>query len=499
VKKMKFFRYTSILFVIGLFVTGYGQQATLLTFEESLKLALKQSNSIKRARVNLLARAKDVEAARAGLKSYAFFEADLPEFDQSISQEFNSATYTYDFFRTQQLRYESRITITQPLPTNGKLSVNGSFFKLIQTGGVEDYSSNVFLKFSQPIFTYNRIKLEIRYAELQLEMQKIEFIRDCLEIIEDVTEEFYELFEKSLEVKIIREEFFQRESSFKSGIERDQNNEIDEIDLIQLEVDLAMARDELLQNETELKNREDEFKQTIGFGQEENIEIATNLDFIAVGIELEKAINEGIKNRIDIKRNDLNEEIIRMWIQDNKGRREFKGEITATYGLNKADERLRGAFREFDKTRSVMINFYVPLWDWGRNKARVAEAEFGLEKHHLWMKQNLKMIKVQIMNSFSETIEAIGGMKVLEKSRELATKSYELTREKYNRNLVNSETLNLAQKRLTDARMAYIGAFIKYKNAIADLKINSTWDFEKNRSLIQDIYKSLNDLEKNGI
>jgi len=47
--------------------------------------------------------------------------------------------------------------------------------------------------------------------------------------------------------------------------------------------------------------------------------------------------------------------------------------------------------------------------------------------------------------------------------------------------------------------MAYIGAFIKYKNAIADLKINSTWDFEKNRSLIQDIYKSLNDLEKNGI
>jgi len=492
---VKTFLNTYLAGIIFFCVMSYGQDAKFLTFDESLNIALEESYSIKCAQLRMLSRRKNVEAARAGLKSYAYFESNLPEFDQSIAQEFNPTTMTYDFYRTQQLRYESSVTITQPLPTDGKFSVNGSFLKLIQTGGIEDYQTNLFLKFTQPVFTYNRLKTGIRHAELQLENERLNYVRDCFEIIEDVTENFFKLFTKTLEVKIIQEEVFQRESSLKTGLERVDTRIIDEIEVMQLEIDLAMAKDRLIQKSMELENMEDEFKQLIGLEQEEDIEIVTNLEFYPVTIDLKKALEEALKNRIDIRRNKISEELIELWIKDSKSWNEFKGEITASYGLNKADERFQSAFNDFDKSRSIVFKLSIPLWDWGRNKARVSVAETSLKKHQSWMEQNVKMIKVQVMNSYSETLEAIDRLNVVGKNQELALKSYEMTREEYNKNLADSETLNLAQKRLTDARQAYVDAFVKYKNSIANLNLNSTWDFEKNRSLVNEIYNLLDELE----
>ena len=489
-------KYIFLLIFCVFIQNAEGQRKRVLTFDESLDIALRQSYSIKRASIALLGSKNDVKAARAGLKSYAFFETDLPKFDQAISQEFNSGTQTYDFFKTQTMRYESRISINQPLPTNGKISVNGAFFKLIQSGDIEDYASNIILRFSQPIFTHNRLKQGIRHAELRLEQQRLEYIDECLEIIEDVTDEFYELYEKTLEVRILEEEAIHRENSYKVGKEKFKNKEIDEISVLQLEVDLAMAKDRLLQDRTELENMKDAFKQTIGLDLNDEIEIATDLIFTPVEIDLNKALKEGMENRIDIQRNKINEELIRMWMTDIDSWSEFKGEITATYGLNKADERFRSAFENFDKTRSMVVKFTIPLWDWGKNRAEVERVETVMRKHHAWMEQNLKNIKVQIINSISETTESIDRLKVLEKNQALAIKTYELTRSKYAANLVDSETLNLAQRRLTNSKNSYVGAFVKYKNALAQLTINSTWNFEQNRSVLGKINNLLREVEK---
>jgi len=51
---------------------------------------------------------------------------------------------------------------------------------------------------------------------------------------------------------------------------------------------------------------------------------------------------------------------------------------------------------------------------------------------------------------------------------------------------VTAQELALDRNRLTQARSAYLDAYIDYQTAIADLKRRTLYDFEQNRSLVEE-------------
>ena len=84
--------------------------------------------------------------------------------------------------------------------------------------------------------------------------------------------------------------------------------------------------------------------------------------------------------------------------------------------------------------------------------------------------------------------EAIIRLEIFEKNQDVAQRSYEISRMRFENGDITSQELGIEQERLADTQLAYLNAFITYQLAIADLKRKTMWDFENNTSYLKTYY-----------
>ena len=117
------------------------------------------------------------------------------------------------------------------------------------------------------------------------------------------------------------------------------------------------------------------------------------------------------------------------------------------------------------------------------NKAQVASAKAALKDNELYLEEQQKQVESSIRNVVRSVEEARSRLEVLEKSQQVAQRSYDISLERFNNGEITSQDLALDNSRLTSAKMAYLSAFITYQLSIADLKRKTLWDFEYNRAI----------------
>ena len=472
------------------------QEIKVLTFEESLRYALQNSFDLKSVEYDLVESKKRVEAARAALKSNASFETYVPNFNESISQEFNSDEQIYEFYKTKQLKYEGQLRINQPLPTNGNFSFNSSLFRMNQFGGVQDYTSSFYLAFSQPLFTPNALQRNIRKAELSKDMTELNYINRRLNIIHGrITRNFYNLYRMSVRVSIDSAEVAQREESYLTALEKFNKKEIDRLELMQLEVDLAQSKNKLLSRQGALLRQKNWFKITIGLDIDQDFTVVPDIEYVRVEIDRDNMIEEALKYEPRYRRSLIEKIFDEMRIEEVKSRNEFKGNLNAHFGFNGNDEILKGALSDYDKTTKLGLKFDVPLWDRGKNKFYTDAAKITYQNQVLEV-EDIKRSLVRDVNADIMRIEeAAQRVEMLDKSKALAEKSYELALEKFKEGEIQSRDLTLAQERLSEAKMSYLDALVSYKTNLGNLQTKTLWDFENNCSMMISLRKILDKIE----
>jgi len=482
-----FFLVTLLLFIFSHEIL-YSQDQNALTFNESLQIALKNSFDLKNTEYNLIQAQKRVEAARAALKSNASFEADFPNFDESLSQEFNSEDQIYEFYKTKQLKYEGRLTINQPIATNGNFSLNSSLFRMNQSGDIKDYTSRLFLEFSQPLFTPNAQQRNIRRAELGKKMTELNYINRRLGTIHGrITRDFYNLYKSAVRVVIDSSEVVQREESYRAAREKFNKGEADEISLLELEVDLAQSKNKLLSTRASLLRRKNWFKFSIGLDFEQDFNVIPDIAYKTVGIDREKMVTEALKYEPGYQRSLIEKELDEMRIEEVQSRNEFKGNFVANFGFNGNDEYFKGAFSEYDQTRKLGMKFTVPLWDRGKNKYFTDAAKLTFQNQILETENNKTSLIRRVDDDIMRINEAAQRVEMLERSMTLAQKSFDMALEKFKNGEISSRDLTLSQERLTEARLNHLDAVVSYKINLGNLQRKTLWDFENKCSMIDDL------------
>jgi len=462
--------------------TTFGQEKKIFTFDESMQFALENSYEIINHRQDLERDILNLQGARAALKSHAEMNLDLPAFDESLTQEFNSQKEIYEFYRIKKLTYESNLAIYKPLPTNGTFSLNNNLTSMKQSGNERDYKNRLFLAFTQPLFTPNELMREIRNKEINLERTENNGLRQKMNVIYYITRSFYNVERRKQQLSIDSSDFSAREGIYLKGKQKFGK---DEMELLQLEVDYSRSKNRLIRSRGELQREKNGFKQLIGMELTGAIDIRTDGDFKPVRIELEKAIAEGLKNRPEIKNKLLDIELQKLNIEETDSENEFKGHFSSAFGFEKANSSWKGVFKNFDRTRNISLQFSIPVWDWGKNEAEVKAEEYELEDRYLDL-QNLKIsIERGIKGSFRTLKSAENRIYTLQKSRELAERSFWLALQKFYNGELSAQDIDLSQKRVTNVRRAYIDAFIDYKIALSDLKRKTLFDFEKNSPITE--------------
>lgn len=466
-----------LLFAPGLFAQR------VLNLEDALSIARRESYLIKSADFNLLRSEKSLEATKLGLRTSVDMEFDVPSYSRNLTSYFNETSQKNEFYEVGSTRYESRLSIRQPIVfSNGRFSVTGQLFGRNQFSqrfpSSDDFYSNVVLSLNQPLFTFNTQKADLERAELNLEVTQKNYSRTEADIVYSVTEAFFNLYKAKKNFEITQEKVRQTDVSYETALNKFKAGLIAEVDALQLEVELASAKNDLLNTERHYNEAKDNFKLLIGLDLSENIDIIAQIEYSPVRVERDEAVAYALKNRPELFSSEAEIRLSELQMDEIDARNNIKAELNLNYGINKVDTSFGSVFNNFLQNRSVVFTVSVPVWDWGRNSREVESAEAGLRLSRLTYDNQKQNIINEITQLINRIESAKARVEVLSRSVEVADKSFNISMERFKSGNITSFDLSQMQIKLTDAKINSLTALIDYKLAVADLNRRTLHKFD---------------------
>jgi outer membrane protein TolC len=319
-----------------------------------------------------------------------------------------------------------------------------------------------------------------------------------MNIIYNVTQGFYGLYKATREMEISEDKFKNSEEAFRIAKLKAETGRIPEGDMLIAEVAAAQNNAQLSENIGRLAREKDNLKQLIGLDINQEIKIITEIKYDTFQVTLNKAIEEALKNRLEINESELQIKLQKIQLDRARREREIKGNISAYYdiaglsttGKGTTEELFRSSFDNFvdrPPNRGVTLTFSIPILDWGRGSAKVQKAKAEFNNTVLGKDDQLTTITREVRDIVRTMEESRNRLKIHEKNQEIAKKSYQVSLLRFGNGDITSQQLATEQERLSDSQLAYLDAYITYQLAVVDLKRKTMWNFQNNRSYLEEI------------
>jgi outer membrane protein TolC len=483
-----------------LLTTAQAQQKMTLTIEQAVDIALRESYTVQ----------SNDENRKAMQFEYLYYKAqfkprlDLNLFTPSWNEAVSAVEQTNDlpvYNSTSSIQFGGDLRFTYVLPTGGNLALMGNLYhENLRTTFAQDYStlqrkqaySQFGLIFDQPVFTKNRLRENLKVAQYQYERSELFFTRTQMDIVYNVTQGFYQVYKAAYEKQINEEQLRNAQEALRIAKLKFETGNIPEGDLLVTEINALQSDVNLSASAGRYESQKDEFKLLIGIEMTTEIDIAAEMDFETVAIDLNTAVEQALANRLEVKETEYDIKLQQIEIDRAKREREVKGNIYAYYdftGLStqagKVDELFRSSFDNFavrPPNRGITFTLTVPILDWGRGRNKVKTQTIRLKERQLALDNTNERIVKEIRDIVRTVYEAEKRFRINQKNRDNATHSYRISRLRFENGDLSGQELATEQERLSQVQLAFIDTYITYQLALADLKRRTMWDFENNRS-----------------
>ncbi len=463
----------------------------LMTFENAMSTAMKNSPSIRQSVISLQRSEENLKAQNAMLKSQ--FGLNLNPFEYSRTQRFDSRVG--EWYTNERTGSNGTFSIKQPiLATDGLLSLNNrlsyqdNYSTTTNAENTATFDNNLYLEYSQPIFTYNRTALELEELELDLENTTLRYELQRLSLEKSVAESFYDLYQKQMNITIAEEEHKNNEDAYTIIKNKVDGDLLALEELYQAEVNLATSKSNLYNTQVTFQDALDRFKVLIGVSLDEEFTVIADIVLPEVQVEMSKAVESGLTNRMEIRQREIELESSQFSLVRTKATNEFSGEVNAAIGIGGVNEEFAKLYDTPEWTPSVGLNLNVPIFDWGERKARIKAAELGIESSRI----NLEDEKIDIVLNIRSILRNLKNLKdqvaIQEKNVENAKLTYEINQERYLNGDLTGMDLNQFQTQLSNKKIDLTSARIAYKLELLNLKIQTLYDWEKNESIVPEAY-----------
>jgi outer membrane protein TolC len=226
----------------------------------------------------------------------------------------------------------------------------------------------------------------------------------------------------------------------------------------------------------------------------EEIDIAAEMEFETIVIDLQKAIGYALDNRLEIKENEYEIKLREIEVDRAKREGEIRGDVRAYYdftGLSPNEGSMAELFHSsFDNmtvrppNRGIAFTLTVPILDWGRRRNNVKTQSIYLDQ----TKMKLENLNEQIVKEIREIVrmvyEAEKRFRINKTNIDIAARNYRIYLLRFENGDITGQELSLEQTRLSQVQLDYINAYVAYQLALADLKRKTMWDFENDRSYL---------------
>ncbi len=451
-----------------------------LTLEVAMGIAEENSPSIKRTRLNLVRSRENLNAQRAALKSN--FSLTVNPLEYTHNREFSDlvsqwntreTTASFGTFRISQPIVATDATIS----LNNRFSWQNSYSEYNDTR-TKGFSNNLSLNINQPLFTYNRTKMQIRELELALENSQLNYAIQRLALERQVAQYFYLVYQQQQSLVIAKEAYENMKNSYDIIKNKVDAGLSAREELFQAELNLATSSSDVDNQMVSLADAKDDFKLLIGISLYDDIVVLPDISVDTIDVDVTFAIDHGLANRMELRQREIDIENSEFSLTQTKALNEFYGDLNLSVGLFGDNENLPDIYSNPTDNQQVSLSFSIPLWDWGERKSRIKAAEASIESQKINYEEEENDIIINIRKVHRNLINLKNQIEIARQNIKNAQLTYELNLEKYENGDLTGMDLNIYQNQLSEKQLSLTNAVISYKLELLNLKIQTLYDFE---------------------
>ncbi len=452
-----------------------------LTLEEALKIAETNSPTMKKTRLSLIRSQENLNAQNAALKSQ--FSLSVNPIGYSQNRAFNDLISEWNTTKTTESF--GLFTVSQPIVlTDARISLNNRFgykdsYSEYTDKTTKGFSNSLSLSLDQPLFTYNRTKLQLKELQLALENAQLNYAIQLLSLEKQVTQAFYYVYQQQQSLDISNQAYQNMQQSYEiirnkvdAGISRRE-------EMFQAELNLATTKSDFENKQVSLENARDDFKLMIGMSLFDDFLVLPNIAVDTIQIDVAFAIEQGLANRMELRQREINIETSQFDLIQTKALNEFKGSLGLSVGLFGDNEKFGNVYESPTDNETVSLSLTIPLWDWGERKSRIKATEASIETANITLEEENNNIILGVRKVYRNLLNLQNQIEIARRSVINAQLTYDLNLEKYKNGDLTGMDLNIYQNQLSEQQLSYTVALISYKLELLNLKIQTLYDFEK--------------------
>ena len=459
-----------------------------LDLEVMVDLALSSSYRVRQLNLGIDRTQLRLRSQRARLRSSVDLELSAPDYRSITESRWNPDLGREELIHEDSRRLEAELSIRQPVvlfgyPTNGYLSLNNRIYRYTQVdeGGESDlrYYNRAFVSYTQPLFQPNELKNDLEEAELDLEDAELGFYEDVVEIVEDVSDDYFDLFEEAYGA-VINEahvsNLIQAESAAEALAEENAGRGIE---LGQIRVELANAREQLQQALSDFRLEATSIKTRLNIPESDSIAVDPVIRIQPVPIDVEAATTYALELTPRMRQLAINRREDEIRLDQTRGRGGVQVDVRLTYGREMQDPVFDRMWGAPTNTYTIDVNGRIPIWDWGERKYRVQAAEVGLRQTDLRREEVETELRANVQSEVRNVAEYQSRALAMEENLELARQLSQESLALYAEGEIAVVDLLQTLRREADTAENLLDAYLGWRQAILRLQELTFYDFER--------------------
>lgn len=457
-----------------------------LTLETMVEFALNNSYRVRHLNINVERTRLNLQASRARLKSRVDLDFTIPRINVISETRWNSDLQRNVIERENSRRVAAELSVRQPVvlfgfPTNGYLSLNNTMYRLTQhESDSRDirYYNRYFVRYTQPLFQANSLRNDLEQAEMSVEEEELDYQSDIVDIIDNTADDYYDLFEIAYEQQI-RESYvanLERALALAQGaVATDPDRAID---VDQIRVELANAREEVSSLESRWRLETSSIKTEFNIPQAATISIDPVIELSRVAIDPQVATRYAMEFTPRMRKLDLSYRRQEIRLDETKGRGGFEMDVSLSYGREMQDEIFGQIWDEPENTYTVDVAGSLPIWDWGERKARIEASRLNVDQSQLRIEETTADIENDIQNEVRNVAEYENRAFNMQANLELSQGITQTSITRYADGAISALDLITGMRRELDTANNFLDAYLGWRNALQRMQEMTYYDFE---------------------
>ncbi len=463
-------------------------QVIELTLERMVDLTLSRSYRVRRLNLDIQRDQYNLHAERANLKSSVEMDLTVPAFRLTSEPKWNSTLQKNEIVQENTRRWEGELSVRQPVmlfgyPTNGYLSFNNRMYRYnqIDDDGVEDvdYYNRYYISYNQPLFQPNRLKNDLEQAEMNLERTQLEFYGDVVDIVDNVSGDYYDLFEEYFTRDIYLGLTEDLERALGIAQELATVDSVRSIDVDQIQIELANARENVQSAESSIRLETASIKRDLGLADTDSVAFLPVFYLDPVEIDIDQAVDYAMELTPRMRELDISHRNSEIRLEETKSRGGFRLDLNMSYGRERRDEEVDKLWVDPDNSYTVNVNAYVPVWDWGERDARIASSEISIQQSLLRIEEAELQIVSSVRNEVLNVQDRESRTFAMRENLDLAQEVSETSFQRYHTGAITALDLILSLRREADTAENFLDAYMGWRGSLRRVQEMTYFDFER--------------------